>query len=159
MKEIYKVFEKQYAISNYGNIKNLDTNRVLKLRPNHNGYLKTNISTCRKIKTVFPHRLVAEAFISNPDNLPQVNHIDGDKTNNCIDNLEWRTAKENICHAYKKGLNKGNGKITYLLNSKGEKIKTFNSSRQAEMFLGHKATCTCVWKACNNKTKNKLWSY
>jgi len=53
------------------------------------------------------HRLIAECFIPNPDNKPVVNHIDGDKYNYKIENLEWATHKENVCHARRTGLNKG----------------------------------------------------
>lgn len=57
--------------------------------------------------TVQAHRLVAEAFISNPENLPEVNHIDGDKKNNCVSNLEWVSRQANIQHAFDTGLNNG----------------------------------------------------
>ena len=71
------------------------------------GYQKVNISMHNKEKLVSIHRLVAEAFIPNPDNKPEVNHIDGNKKNNAVWNLEWVTPKENIAHAYRTGLRKG----------------------------------------------------
>ena len=65
------------------------------------------VSFCEdgKTKTVYVHRLIASAFIPNPDNLPTVNHIDGDTSNNSVDNLEWVSYSENMRHAYRVGLN------------------------------------------------------
>lgn len=62
------------------------------------GYLYVNLYTGRKRATKRVHRLVAEAFVSNPENKPQVNHIDEDKENNTAENLEWVTCKENCNH-------------------------------------------------------------
>ena len=70
----------------------------------NNGYRYVELGRRRRAKV---HRLVALAFIPNPENKPQVNHIDGDKLNNCVNNLEWSTAKENTIHSYATGLNKG----------------------------------------------------
>lgn len=67
-------------------------------------YKVVALSIGKKSITRTVHRLVAEAFIPNPQNKPQVNHIDGDKLNNCVENLEWVTAKENVQHAYANGL-------------------------------------------------------
>lgn len=95
-------YEGLYQISNYGRLRSfVDKNghkRIIirKFQKNTKGYLQTRIYKNGKGKTVKIHRLVAEAFIPNPDNLPQVNHKDEDKTNNCVWNLEWCDAKYNI---------------------------------------------------------------
>jgi hypothetical protein len=76
----------------------------LKYGVDHKGYFRTNLAKDGVNRTVKVHRIVAEAFIPNPMNLPQVNHKDGNKQNNCVENLEWCTRSENIRHAYENGL-------------------------------------------------------
>lgn len=78
--------------------------KVLKQFKNRGGYMCVGIGSKGNRKTMKIHRLVATAFIPNPQNLPEVNHKDGDKTNNCVNNLEWCTASENVRHAYRTGI-------------------------------------------------------
>lgn len=90
--EEWRVIEgyENYAISNYGNVKNIKTNYQLKTRVNsYTGYVQIGVRKDGKAKTFNVHRLVALAFIQNPTNLPEVNHRDEDKTNNQVSNLEW----------------------------------------------------------------------
>ena len=76
-------------VSNKGRVYNTRKNYIVKLSDNGNGYLFVNLlNDGGKVTTEYVHRLVAQNFIPNPDNLPQVNHIDGDKTNNAVENLE-----------------------------------------------------------------------
>lgn len=109
MKEIWKDingYEGLYQVSNMGRVKRLNTcdsigrmldERVLK-KSNNNGYEMVRLCKNAKQYGYNIHRLVAQAFIPNPENKPQVNHIDENKTNNTILNLEWVTAKENQNH-------------------------------------------------------------
>ncbi len=125
MKEIFKPiknYEGLFEISNYGRIKSCERKvsnhtgimnkpmRMLKPQVNKKGYLIVRLMKGNNKKTLTIHRLVALHFISNPLNLPMVNHIDGNKQNAMITNLEWANNSINQKHAYKNGLNKWSGK-------------------------------------------------
>lgn len=125
-----------------GSIKTLGP-KVLGRNYYSNGYQFYGISN----KGFLVHRLVAKAFIPNPENKRCVNHKDGDKTNNCVENLEWVTHSENHKHAYRtlgrishwkdrSGKLHGKSLAVHKLNDVGEIIKTFSSQREASQFEG-----------------------
>ena len=133
MKEEWKPikgYEGLYEVSNMGRVKSLRYGkaRILRTPDNLRGYKSVILSkqATRKIKRV--HRLVAEAFIPNPMNLPVVNHLDGDKYNNCATNLEWCTYQENSIHAIKTGLTRPAVTTKPIMAYKGDKlVGTFKS--------------------------------
>ena len=98
------VYGDKYQISSIGLVRNKETGCLLKSQEDGKGYLRTTLSKNNKQVTIKNHRAIAIAFIDNPKKLPQVNHIDGDKKNNAVDNLEWITNYENMQHAIKHGL-------------------------------------------------------
>lgn len=111
-------FENEYKVSNYGRVRTnslfrtskdgrtyLVKARILK-QYKQRGYLNVTLSKCGHYKKARVHRLVAAAFIPNPDNKPEVNHIDGNKQNNGVENLEWCTSAENSRHALEHGLSR-----------------------------------------------------
>ena len=103
-------FDKRYEVSSYGQIRSTNyknSGRIKLIRPakDKKGYLRTMLlRNDGRYKTVKVHRIVAAIFLENPDNKPQVNHIDGNKENNRIDNLEWVSNTENAHHAVNTGL-------------------------------------------------------
>ena len=88
-------YENLYLISNTGKLKTIKTNTLKCLQKDRKGYLYANIYKNNKSKCLKIHRAVAEAFISNPENKPQVNHLDCNVQNNNVSNLKWCTPKEN----------------------------------------------------------------
>lgn len=166
-------YEGIYQISNLGNVKGFKFTSGYKehlLKPlfDKDGYCKVNLYKDRKLKRVSIHRLVASTFIPNPENKPQINHIDGNKQNNSADNLEWVTSKENIRHSIEKGLTKNKGKD----NWKARKVicittgKVYNCVNDAEKETG--VSHQNIIKVCKGERKsagkdkenNKLiWRY
>jgi hypothetical protein len=115
-------YEGYYQISNFGKIKSLPRvleNRIkketiLKLIINNHGYVACGLTINNKHKRFLVHRLIAEAFIENTQNKPFINHINGIKDDNRIENLEWVTHSENVKHAYDIGIKKSkSGKNHY----------------------------------------------
>lgn len=112
-------YENIYEVSNHGNIQSIDhfvvgkksrtqKGRVLSVSISTKGYHQVSLSLLGRRFHTGVHRLVAKAFLANPDNKEQVNHKDGNKSNNHVSNLEWATNQENIIHAYKNNLVKLN---------------------------------------------------
>lgn len=99
-------YTERFEVSNSGKIRNIKTKHIYKSWINKKGYEQVVVSTgSRKSKKVIKiHRAVAEMFVPNPENKPCINHIDGNKTNNCYDNLEFVTCQENTDHAIRTGL-------------------------------------------------------
>lgn len=166
MKEIWKDiegFEGKYQVSNTGYVKSLDFNhtgkeKILKNKVNRQGY--EYVTLYKNGKQYYPaiHRLVAEAFIPNPNELEQVNHIDGNKKNNVAENLEWCTNLENMQHAIRNDLvrNKGKdnkrSKKVAQINNRDEIINIFDSLGEASRYLdvGYRVTGK-ISKVCNKK--------
>lgn len=126
MKETYKTIKDypNYEVSDLGNVRNIKTGRVLK--PDYKGgYQYAALCKEGKPKSHLIHRLVASAFIPNPENKPQVNHVNGDKTDNHIENLEWATNSENQKHAIKTGLRTKSGRSK-------QKVRCIETNREFE---------------------------
>lgn len=165
MKEIYKDikgYEGKYQVSNLGNVKSLhynNTNREKVMKPSvRKGYLSVDLGY-RNPRLV--HRLVAEAFLENPNNLPCVNHKDENKRNNCVDNLEWCSNKYNL--NYGTCRERRGEKLRKPINQydlDGNFIKTWNSGTEINKKLGfsHGNICGC----CRGKQKTAYgfkWRY
>ena len=154
----------EYMISNKGEVYSVKSQRNLTWSYNHAGYPTVCLTINKKEYTRKVHKLVALTFLPNPKNLPQINHIDGDKLNNNVENLEWCTASHNRLHACRVlkvfvagGLPPKKIKGTHL--DTGE-ILIFNSTMDAERLGGfhHNA----ISKVCLGKAKHHkrfVWEF
>lgn len=165
-------FEDMYLVSNKGRIKSLHSGKVLKPRINKYGYQQLTLYRDSKKKTKVVHRLVAIAFIDNPDTLKTVNHKDLNKLNNKISNLEWMSALDNTRHAKRLGAMKGRQWGSDNFSAKLNEIdviemfylyknKNYLQRDIAELFNVSRATvCNILngksWRHMKNKPINNL---
>lgn len=180
--EIWKNIEgyPNYQVSNMGRVKRLSTGyyrrteKILKPQLQNNGYLHIKLSQKDKTKCILVHRLVAQVFIPNPNNLPQVNHINENKTDNRVENLEWCTQKYNINYGngiskrvktnkengtYKK-VGKGNTKSILQFSKDNSFIRKWDSIIDVQRELGYdnRQICSCL-KNRQKTAKGFKWVY
>jgi len=155
-------------ISNYGRVKSLARTiersngvtqtfkeRMLKFNFNKSGYIHIHFSSLGIKKSFYLHRLVAEAFIQNPEGKPQVNHIDGNKCNNKVSNLEWNTHTENTQHAFDIGLNiQAKGTKAYWSKFNEQDILDIRASKLTYRKLGeiYNVSSGVISRIKNNQT-------
>lgn len=169
MKEIWrdiKRYEGKYQVSNTGKVKSLNYRRtgkekILKLDDNGHGYLYVSLSKDGKGKSYPVHKLVATAFLENPNNLPEVNHKDENKYNNCVDNLEWCSRSYNINYGTgnKRSAEK-RSKPVYSINKESGLIMWWQSAKEAERQIG--IDNSHINKCCQGKRKSAggfYWHY
>lgn len=149
-----KGYEGLYAVSNTGQVKSLFRYKKI-LKPNvmKRGYCTVELFKGGQSKRLLIHRLVAEAFIPNPDNLPQVNHIDENPMNNSSDNLEWCTAKYNM--NYGEGAKTRHLKIDYNTEKRKQIARENGKAKAVPVAQYEKGNKICVYdnaKIASNKT-------
>lgn len=158
-------------VNNHTGFKSLK-GRVLKQRKDNKGYMRIDIKDNNGRKRFCGvHRLVAEAFIDNPEKKPQVNHIDGNKGNNNLNNLEWCTNKENQEHAYRIGLNRVTGragkkrrKVLQIDIKTGVVVAEHESIAEAARAVNQKSSSN-IGECCRGKRKGRkttagyIWKY
>lgn len=177
MDEIWKDingYEGYYQVSNLGRVKSLDRlvnsknnskrlskGYLLKQVQDKYGYLKVCLSIKHKHKSKFVHRLVAEAFIENPDNLPVINHKDENPSNNNVSNLEWCTVGYNNTYGTRiERVFKNQKKQVYQYNVNGELVGLYESIKDAALNTG--CNKSNISNCCNGKLKmhkGYMWSF
>lgn len=149
----------KYSVSKLGQIRNDQTNYILSGTIKKNGYVEYCLYLSNKEKYVLGHILVAQAFLNNPMNYPEVNHLDGNKENNNVDNLEWSSYSGNNQHAWTNNLNKPHIlRPVEQYDMHNNYIKTFNSIAEAVKSTG----ATKIREVANGNRKSSggyIWKW
>lgn len=164
MTEIWKDIEEYeglYQVSNLGRVKRIKSDRILKGCKHINGYLGVTVYKNSIAYTKYIHRLVADSFIPNTENKPQINHIDENKTNNVISNLEWSTAKENSNHGTRTERSSKTQSIPIIATNikTGESTEFYGSNECARRLGLHKQNISKVLKGERKQTGGYTFKY
>lgn len=155
MNEIWKTIPiaDNYEASNLGKIRNKKTKYIVKEQINKTGYNTVSLFT-NKNKTFRVHKLVASAFIDNPNNYKEINHIDGNKLNNNVNNLEWCSRSYNVKQAFVLGLKNNSylNKRVGQYDMEDNLIKKWNSQKEIGIELGY--NLSVISNCCNNHIKS-----
>ena len=150
-----------YEVNQLGEIRHKKRQKILKPRDNNGGYQYVNFKINGKNTNFAVHRIVANAFIPNPNGYTEVNHKDYNKKNNCVDNLEWVSSSQNKQHSYLKQENKkSRGKAVNQYTKEGIFLKTFDSVSDAAKELG--CCVAAISNCCLGRTKTSQgfrWSF
>lgn len=161
-----KGYEDRYTVDEDGNVFSILRKRYRKQQHDRDGYLYVGLCKDGVVSNKYVHDLVAEAFIPNPDSLPEVNHKDENKENNNVSNLEWCTSKYNnnygtaIERRRQKRINGAQSKTVYQYSLSGELIKVWPSTREVERQTGWSQVLIAM--ACRgviHTAKGYKWSY
>lgn len=157
-----------YMVSTYGRVQSIRGNKSVWKRKKEKSYLSTTLYSNGKGKALFLHRLVAEAFIPNPDNLPFVNHKDGNPQNNRVENLEWCTLEYNNNYSdgyikrVKSRIKNGKTSAVTKCDVKGNPIEEYASLREASRCLGNLKASSNILNCCKGIKKTAygfIWKY
>ena len=151
-----------YQVSNLGRVRSVRYNkeRIMELSYSH-GYLRVGLYKNNKLKSHSVHRLVAQAFLDNPDNLPCVNHKDECKTNNHVDNLEWCSHQYNNTYGTViQRRTEKNAKTVYQYTMDGEFVKKWISMKEIELELGfHSTNISACCRGKRPMAYGYVWKY
>ena len=151
-----------YEVSNLGNVRNKTTKHILKGRLTKSGYFQVcvKLDETQKFTNQYIHRLVALYWIENPQQKKEVNHIDGNKENNNVNNLEWVTASENQKHRHLIGINKTSNRRVGKYSKEGILIKEYDSILEAAKAEGSpRVSIDNVLQGKRYTLKGYVWKY